>query len=96
MTLPATKPWTPEEFLAWEERQPLRYEFDGLQPAAMTGGTAAHATVLERGETVWTVHLLMKGALLRLPEAGSELPLEELYEGIAFRMASGEPLPDAT
>jgi hypothetical protein len=28
-----------EQFLAWEERQPLRYEFDGFQPVAMTGGT---------------------------------------------------------
>jgi len=30
------------EFLAWEERQELRYEFDGFQPVAMTGGTVAH------------------------------------------------------
>jgi Uma2 family endonuclease len=33
------------EFLAWEERQALRYEFDGFQPVAMTGGTAAHAAI---------------------------------------------------
>ena len=33
------------EFLAWEERQELRYEFDGVEPVAMTGGTAGHATV---------------------------------------------------
>jgi Uma2 family endonuclease len=33
------------EFLAWEERQELRYEFDGFQPYAMVGGTAAHAVV---------------------------------------------------
>ncbi len=30
------------QFLAWEERQELRYEFDGFQPVAMTGGTVAH------------------------------------------------------
>ena len=30
------------EFLAWEERQEPRYEFDGLAPVAMTGGTVAH------------------------------------------------------
>jgi hypothetical protein len=30
------------EFLAWEERQELRYEFGGLQPVAMTGGTSGH------------------------------------------------------
>jgi Uma2 family endonuclease len=33
------------EFLAWEEQQELRYEFDGLQPVAMTGGTNAHETI---------------------------------------------------
>ena len=33
------------EFFAWEERQPMRYEFDGLRPVAMTGGTAAHAKI---------------------------------------------------
>jgi Uma2 family endonuclease len=36
------KPWTLAEFLAWEERQELKYEFDGFQPVAMTGGTRAH------------------------------------------------------
>ena len=33
------------EFLVWEERQELRYEFDGVLPVAMTGGTAGHATI---------------------------------------------------
>ena len=36
---------TLEEFLPWEERQSLRYEFDGWQPVAMTGGTVGHATI---------------------------------------------------
>lgn len=36
---------TLRQFLAWEERQPLRYEFDGFQPVAMTGGTAAHSAI---------------------------------------------------
>lgn len=33
------------EFLDWEERQELRWEFDGFQPVAMTGGTRAHETI---------------------------------------------------
>ena len=33
---------TKEEFLAWEERQELRYEFDGHKAVAMVGGTQAH------------------------------------------------------
>jgi hypothetical protein len=36
---------TVAEFLAWEERQELRWEFDGFQPVAMTGGTRAHETI---------------------------------------------------
>ncbi len=33
------------EFLAWEERQEPRYEFDGFDPVAMTGGTLAHEMI---------------------------------------------------
>jgi len=39
------KPWTIAQFLEWEERQPLRHEFDGARTVAMTGGTAAHETI---------------------------------------------------
>jgi Uma2 family endonuclease len=45
MNVALHKPMTLEQFLAWEERQPLRYEFDGFRPVAMTGGTAAHAAI---------------------------------------------------
>ena len=45
MNLALRKPMTLAEFLEWEERQPLRYEFDGVGPVAMTGGTAGHADV---------------------------------------------------
>ncbi len=45
MNLALSKPMTLTEFLDWEEKQPLRYEFDGFQPVAMTGGTAAHADI---------------------------------------------------
>ena len=39
------KPMSLEEFIAWEERQELRYEFDGLALQAMTGGTMGHARI---------------------------------------------------
>ncbi|RBP16439.1 Uma2 family endonuclease [Roseiarcus fermentans] len=45
MNLALRKPMTLAEFLAWEERQPLRYEFDGVGPVAMTGGTAGHSAI---------------------------------------------------
>ena len=39
------KRMTLEAFLDWESRQEHKYEFDGFQPVAMTGGTAAHAGI---------------------------------------------------
>ena len=45
MNLTVRKPITLTEFLTWEERQELRYEFDGVGPVAMTGGTLAHARI---------------------------------------------------
>jgi Uma2 family endonuclease len=42
MNVALRKPMAVAEFLAWEERQELRYEFNGFQPVAMTGGTLAH------------------------------------------------------
>ncbi len=45
MTIALHKPMSLAEFLAWEERQELRFEFDGFQPVAMRGGTFAHDQV---------------------------------------------------
>lgn len=45
MNLALRKPMTLGEFLAWEERQELKHEFDGVRPVGMTGVTAAHADI---------------------------------------------------
>ena len=45
MSQTQSRPMTPNEFLAWEADQELKWEFDGFQPVAMTGGTRAHAVV---------------------------------------------------
>jgi Uma2 family endonuclease len=183
MSLAVNQPMTLAEFLAWEERRPLRYEFDGLRRVAMTGGMRAHAAIQanlaisiggrlrggpcrfygsdlkirtgddhirypdgfiacspgERTNTVvsdpvvifevlspataavdrivkareyqatpsvrryvmleqdrigatvyaragdgWSHDILIAGSILALPEVGAELPLAELYEGLAF------------
>ena len=42
MNVALHKPMTLQEFLAWEEHQELRYEFDGDEPVAMASGTAEH------------------------------------------------------
>lgn len=45
MNVALRQPLMLEEFLAWERGQDLRYEFDGVQPLAMTGGTVAHSVI---------------------------------------------------
>jgi len=45
MNVALRRPMTLGEFLAWEREQELRYEFDGFQPVAMTGGTVAHSVI---------------------------------------------------
>jgi Uma2 family endonuclease len=39
MNVALRKPWTQEQFFSWAETQETRYEFDGFQPVAMTGGS---------------------------------------------------------
>jgi len=46
MSVALRTPMTLAEFLLWEERQELRYEFDGAGPVAMTGGTIAHDQII--------------------------------------------------
>ena len=45
MSQTQSRQMTPDEFLVWEADQELKWEFDGFQPVAMTGGTRAHAVV---------------------------------------------------
>ncbi len=45
MNLAVRKPTSLTEFLEWEDRQELRYEFDGVGPVAMTGGTYGHSGI---------------------------------------------------
>jgi Uma2 family endonuclease len=46
MNAPLRKPWTQDQFFAWASSQEGRYEFDGFQPVAMTGGTANHSVIM--------------------------------------------------
>ena len=45
MNVALRKAMTVEQFLAWEELQELRYEFNGFTVRAMTGGTYAHDAI---------------------------------------------------
>jgi Uma2 family endonuclease len=41
----AAREMSEAEYLAWEEGQEVRHEFDGTRPVAMTGGTVNHELV---------------------------------------------------
>jgi len=45
MNVALTYPWTAEQFLNWVATQEGRYEFDGIRPVAMTGGSANHSRI---------------------------------------------------
>ncbi|MBV9756687.1 MAG: Uma2 family endonuclease [Alphaproteobacteria bacterium] len=57
------KRMTLEEFLAWERRQELRYEFDGIRPIAMTGGTLGHSAIATN--LVVSLQTLLRGGPCR-------------------------------
>jgi Uma2 family endonuclease len=38
---------TRDEFFPWAQAQDARYEFDGFEPVAMTGGTANHSRITQ-------------------------------------------------
>jgi len=44
--VPIGKPWTQEQFFSRAAAQEARYEFDGFQPIAMTGGDAGHSRIM--------------------------------------------------
>jgi Uma2 family endonuclease len=82
MQLAVPKPMTPEQFLAWEVRQELRYEFDGLQPVAMTGGTAVHSAI--QSNLAIVIGARLRGAPCKF--FGSDLKIETAR---GFRYADG-------
>lgn len=45
MDVARRKPMTLGAFLDWDSLQEPRFEFDGFEPIAMTGGTAEHSAI---------------------------------------------------
>lgn len=61
---------TREEFLYWAEAQDQRYEFDGFQPVAMTGGTVDHSQIAGNIYYALRVRLKANGCEPFGPDAG--------------------------
>jgi len=72
MNVPIRKPWTQEQFFSWAEIQEARYEFDGFQPVAMTGGNAGHSAIAINVQTALRNKLRGSGCRPLGPDAGVE------------------------
>ena len=64
--------WTQETFFAWAEKQERRYEFDGSQPVAMTGGNAVHSCLQRNILVALSVRLRGRQCQALGPDAGIE------------------------
>ena len=80
MNLAVRKPMSLAEFLEWEERQELRYEFDGVEPSAMTGGTVRHATI--QGNFAWLSEERLRGKPCQF--YGSDLKIQRRRNHIRY------------
>ena len=60
------------EFVAWEDQQPDKHEFDGFSIRAMTGGTRAHATI--QRNIIAALHVRLRGRPCEV--FGRELKIE--------------------
>jgi Uma2 family endonuclease len=67
MNVALRKPMTVEQFLAWEEQQELRHEFDGFEAVAMTGGADAHEAIGGTLRALLREHLRGKPCRVRGP-----------------------------
>jgi Uma2 family endonuclease len=57
MNVALRRPMTVAAFLEWEARQETKWEFDGLRPVAMAGGTQAHDMIQGNVKAVLWTHL---------------------------------------
>jgi Uma2 family endonuclease len=103
------RPWTTEDFLAWEDQQEGKYEFDGRAVVQMTGGSIAHQRIvgnlwlvltnLLEGRPLLALHemRLRAGTRVRYPDvfvcAG---PLDQRTRTLADAVAVFEVLSDET
>jgi Uma2 family endonuclease len=61
---------TRDEFLNWAEAQRMRYEFDGFEPVAMTGGARDHSQICQNIYAALRLRLKGTGCVPLGPDAG--------------------------
>lgn len=72
MNVALRRSMTADEFLAWEEGQEVKHEFDGFGPVAMVGVTFNHAVI--QGNLIASLAARLRGTRCRA--FGSDLKIE--------------------
>jgi Uma2 family endonuclease len=80
MNVPIRKPLTQEQFFSWAEAQDIRYEFDGFQPVAMTGGNAGHSAIGRNLQTA--LHTRLRGS--RRSSLGPDAGVETVNNAVRY------------
>jgi Uma2 family endonuclease len=83
MNVAIRKPWTQEQFFSWAEAQETRYEFDGFQPVAMTGGTVRHSGIGRNLQTA--LHTRLRGS--RCSSLGPDAGVETVNNAVRYPYA---------
>lgn len=66
---PQNQPMTPQEYLAWEEQQPIKYEYFDGKVYAMTGGSLGHNSIALNIASALKNHLRSKGCKVFMADA---------------------------
>jgi Uma2 family endonuclease len=79
MSEPLPEPWSVDDFLAWERRQPERYEFVGGVIRMMVGGSNTHSRI--KDNVVTALRARLRGKPCRAFGEGPKIvtPLATLY-----------------
>ena len=101
--------WTTDSFLAWEDRQEAKYEFDGQEIVPMTGGSVAHQKIVfnlcmvlaglldDKAFTVLPTMRLRIGTQIRYPDVVvCAAPLDQTTRTLTDAVAVFEVLSDDT
>ncbi len=80
MTIAPQKPWSAEQFLSWLNTQEARFEYDGIQPVAMTGGNARHNRIMTN------IHAALRARLrgTKCSFYGPDLGVQTIGEVVRF------------
>ena len=80
MNVAVRKPWTRDEFLAWVVDQEGRYEFDGVGPVSVNGGTVNHGVLIQN--LLFALRTQFRGTTLRV--LGQSIGVATVNGGVRY------------